>query len=139
MKNFKYILLALIMFSFTGGVAMSLEKNKAEAIFAGGCFWCMEPPYSFIDGGVEDVSSGYTGGHVDNPTYNQVSAGTTGHYEAIRIVYDPAKVNYEKLLDIFWQNIDPTETVVSLQTEGHNTSRQYSIQTTSKKRLLKNP
>ncbi|PLX67445.1 MAG: methionine sulfoxide reductase [Denitrovibrio sp.] len=107
MKGLKYILMALVMVIFTG-VAMSLESKKSEAIFAGGCFWCMEAPYSFIDG-VEDVSSGYTGGHVDNPTYHQVSAGNTGHYEAIRIVYDPAKVSYEKLLNVFWQNIDPTD------------------------------
>lgn len=140
MKNFKYILLALIMFSFTGGVAMSLEKNKAEAIFAGGCFWCMEPPYSFIDGGVEDVSSGYTGGHVDNPTYNQVSAGTTGHYEAIRIVYDPAKVNYEKLLDIFWQNIDPTDDGGQFADRGTQyLTAIFYTDDEQKKGLLKNP
>jgi len=107
MKSLKYILIALLMILFTGA-AMSSEGKKAEAIFAGGCFWCMEPPYSFIDG-VIDVSAGYTGGHVDNPTYNQVSSGRTGHYEAIRIIYDPEKVSYDKLLDIFWQNIDPTD------------------------------
>jgi len=106
MKSIKYLFFALVMMVFTGA-AMSLE-NRKEAIFAGGCFWCMEPPYSFIDG-VIDVSAGYTGGDVENPTYEQVTSGRTGHYEAIRIVYDPEKVSYERLLEVFWQNIDPTD------------------------------
>lgn len=105
MKVLKLAVLAITI--FFSGVAMSEAKTK-EAIFAGGCFWCMEPPYSFLDG-VQDVSAGYTGGHVENPTYYQVSSGKTGHYEAIRIIYDPAKVEYSKLLDIFWMNIDPTD------------------------------
>ncbi len=78
----------------------------AKAIFAGGCFWCMEPPYEKLDG-VSSVTSGYIGGQVRNPTYDQVSAGRTGHTEAVEIVYDPAKVTYVQLLDIFWHNIDP--------------------------------
>ncbi len=76
------------------------------AIFAGGCFWCMEPPFEKLDG-VSSVISGYIGGSVRNPTYEQVSAGRTGHTEAVEITYDPAKVTYEQLLDIFWHNIDP--------------------------------
>jgi len=107
MKKLMYML-AILITTFAAGAVMSAEKTRSEAIFAGGCFWCMEPPYSFLEG-VIDVTAGYTGGHVDNPTYNQVSAGTTGHYEAVRIVYDASKVSYEKLLDIFWQNIDPTD------------------------------
>ena len=86
----------------------SPEKSRsAEAIFAGGCFWCMEPPYDKVDGVIATIS-GYTDGHKENPTYKQVSSGTTGHTEAIKITYDPAKVSYKKLLDIFWRNIDPT-------------------------------
>jgi len=107
MDRLKYILVLLTAVIFTGG-AMGMDKNRAEAIFAGGCFWCMEPPFSFIDG-VEDVSAGYTGGHVENPTYKEVSTGKTGHYEAVRIIYNPEKVDYTRLLDIFWQNIDPTD------------------------------
>ena len=76
------------------------------AIFAGGCFWCMEKPFEKHDGVIEAVS-GYTGGHVDNPTYEQVSKGGTGHYEAVKITYDPAKISYKDLLEIFWKNIDP--------------------------------
>ncbi len=82
------------------------EEQRAEAIFAGGCFWCMEPPYDKIDG-VFSTTSGYIGGSRANPTYQEVSSGRTGHTEAVRIVYDPSKVNYQQLLDIFWVNIDP--------------------------------
>ncbi|MBF0302948.1 MAG: peptide-methionine (S)-S-oxide reductase MsrA [Desulfamplus sp.] len=78
------------------------------ATFAGGCFWCMEAPFEEITG-VKSVTSGYTGGHKANPTYEEVCSGKTGHCEAIQIVYDPALVNYEKLLDIFWRQIDPTD------------------------------
>jgi peptide-methionine (S)-S-oxide reductase len=78
----------------------------AEATFAGGCFWCMEPPFEKLDG-VVSATSGYTGGQLPDPTYEQVSAGGTGHAEAVRIVYDPSRVSYEKLLEVFWRNIDP--------------------------------
>ncbi len=88
--------------------AEAAEKKFETATFAGGCFWCMEPPFEKLDG-VKDVVSGYTGGHSVNPTYQAVSAGTTGHAEAIQITYDPSKVNYAKLLDIFWRQIDPTD------------------------------
>lgn len=76
------------------------------ATFAGGCFWCMEPPFDKLEG-VISTTSGYTDGHLENPTYKQVSAGGTGHTEAIQIVYDPAKVSYTKLLEVYWRNIDP--------------------------------
>lgn len=78
-----------------------------KATFAGGCFWCMEPPYDAIPG-VVSTTSGYIGGRTANPTYEQVSSGATGHTEAVQVVYDPAKVSYEKLLEVFWVNIDPT-------------------------------
>ncbi|MGB5064772.1 MAG: peptide-methionine (S)-S-oxide reductase MsrA, partial [Candidatus Competibacter sp.] len=77
----------------------------AKATFAGGCFWCMEPPFEPLPG-VISVTSGYTGGHKANPTYEEVSAGGTGHAEAVEIVYDPARISYTQLLDIFWRNID---------------------------------
>lgn len=80
----------------------------AIAIFAGGCFWCMEKPFDKLDG-VASTTSGYIGGHVLNPTYKQVSAGGTGHYEALKVVYDPQKVSYESLLDVFWRNVDPVD------------------------------
>lgn len=85
----------------------SSGNQFVKATFAGGCFWCMEPPYDKLDG-VISTTSGYTGGHKDNPTYKEVSAGSTGHAEAVEIVYDPGKISYAELLDVFWHNIDPT-------------------------------
>ena len=85
----------------------ALPDNLAKATFAGGCFWCMEPPFDQVDG-VISTTSGYTGGEKENPTYEEVSSGTTGHAEAVQIVYDPDKVSYAELLDVFWHNIDPT-------------------------------
>ncbi len=81
--------------------------DTAYATFAGGCFWCIEADFEKV-GGVLTVTSGYTGGEVANPTYKQVSAGGTGHTEAIRVVYDPSVVTYDELLEVFWHNIDPT-------------------------------
>ena len=81
-------------------------SRSAVAIFAGGCFWCMEPPFDKL-AGVMSTTSGYTGGRVANPTYEQVSAGGTGHAEAVKVVYDPTRVSYATLLDVFWHNIDP--------------------------------
>ncbi len=78
-----------------------------KAIFAGGCFWCMEPPYDKLHG-VLSTTSGYIGGHKENPTYKEVSAGITGHTEAVEIEYDPEKIGYDELLEVFWRNIDPT-------------------------------
>lgn len=80
--------------------------GPAVAIFAGGCFWCMEPPYDALPG-VISTESGYIGGHVARPTYEQVSAGGTGHAEAVRVTYDPRRIGYPKLLEVFWRNIDP--------------------------------
>ena len=85
------------------------EARTARATFAGGCFWCMEPPYEKLEG-VISVTSGYTGGQTASPTYEEVSSGSTGHTEAVQVVYDPAKVSYERLLDVFWYNVDPTRT-----------------------------
>jgi len=81
--------------------------QPARAIFAGGCFWCMEPPYDKLPG-VISTTSGYIGGSVKNPTYEQVTSGRTGHAEAVLVEYDPGKITYEKLLEVFWVNIDPT-------------------------------
>jgi peptide-methionine (S)-S-oxide reductase len=86
--------------------AQTAGAKLAKATFAGGCFWCMEPPYDKLPG-VISTTSGYTGGQVKNPTYEQVSSGGTGHAEAVQIVYDPSKVSYAKLLEVFWHNIDP--------------------------------
>ncbi|AXH99086.1 peptide-methionine (S)-S-oxide reductase [Sporosarcina sp. PTS2304] len=88
---------------------VSLTTNKFEkAVFAGGCFWCMVKPFKEWPG-IEDVVSGYMGGHVDNPTYEEVKKGDSGHVEVVEITYDPAVFSYERLLDVFWQQIDPTD------------------------------
>ncbi|MBL0941796.1 MAG: peptide-methionine (S)-S-oxide reductase MsrA [Alphaproteobacteria bacterium] len=76
------------------------------AIFAGGCFWCMESIFDSL-AGVKKVLSGYTGGHIKNPSYEQVSMGDTGHYEALKIIFNPQKISYDQLLDVYWYNIDP--------------------------------
>ena len=85
----------------------SAAKQLQKATFAGGCFWCMEHPFDELPG-VVSVTSGYTGGHKKNPTYEEVSSGGTGHTEAVQILYDPSKIGYDKLLNRFWHNIDPT-------------------------------
>ncbi len=93
-------------------------QAAAKATFAGGCFWCMEPPYDELEGVIETIS-GYTGGDKQNPTYEEVSAGGTGHAEAVQVIYDPAKISYQKLLEVFWQNIDPTVTDRQFCDIGH--------------------
>lgn len=111
-----YIVILLVMLgqnAFSATAPLSTAGNSSKgpyerAIFAGGCFWCMEPPFEKLEG-VKTVVSGYTGGWKENPTYKEVSAGTTGHVEAVEIVYDPSKVTYAQLLDIFWRQIDPTD------------------------------
>lgn len=100
----KLILFSLLLVSGTSAMA----APSAEAIFAGGCFWCMEPPFDKTSG-VLSTTSGYTGGKKSNPTYQDVSAGKSGHIEALKVVYDPSKVSYSQLLKIFWKNIDPVD------------------------------
>lgn len=87
-------------------IAPAAAAAEATAIFAGGCFWCMEPPYDKLDGVIR-TTSGYSGGEKPNPTYKEVSSGTTGHIEVVEVAYDPEVVSYEELLHVFWRNIDP--------------------------------
>ena len=112
--SFRRLFLVVSLF-FLGGFHSAYSDNNptarqafAKATFAGGCFWCMEPPFIQLPG-VVSVASGYTGGQKMNPTYQEVSAGSTGHAEAVEIVYDPTKISYSRLLDIFWHNIDPLD------------------------------
>jgi peptide methionine sulfoxide reductase msrA/msrB len=115
------IVLAAVLFGYLQVSSMSGKTEKpmdkpmdnqpqetGSAVFAGGCFWCTESDFEKADGVVE-VISGYTGGAVANPTYEQVSAGGTGHVEAVKVIYDPEKTTYEKLLDVFWHHVDPTD------------------------------
>jgi peptide-methionine (S)-S-oxide reductase len=108
------ILLILFTGVFAGAITSADASGRdsggrglAKAAFAGGCFWCMEHPFDEL-AGVISVTSGYTGGQKKNPTYEEVSAGGTGHAESVQIIYDPGRISYEKLLDVFWRNIDPT-------------------------------
>ena len=101
------LITAALMFSPALTHAQAPTMKTAKATFAGGCFWCMEAPYDKLPGVIATIS-GYMGGQVKNPTYEQVSSGRTGHTEVVQVEYDPAKVSYEKLLEVFWVNIDPT-------------------------------
>jgi peptide-methionine (S)-S-oxide reductase len=94
------------------------NAQNARATFAGGCFWCMEPPFDKLDG-VISTTSGYTGGKKKNPTYEEVSAGGTGHAEAVQVVYDPSKISYAQLLHIFWRNVDPLTANAQFCDHGH--------------------
>jgi len=99
----------LTMIMSTGQViAQPDNSDQAVATFAGGCFWCMEPPFDELEG-VSSTISGYIGGHVENPSYEQVTTGRTGHAEAMQVTYDPEVVDYATLLDVYWQNIDPLD------------------------------
>ncbi|MBZ5637637.1 MAG: peptide-methionine (S)-S-oxide reductase MsrA [Acidobacteriia bacterium] len=106
----------------------------AMATFAGGCFWCMEPPFEKLDG-VISVTVGYTGGHTKNPTYEEVSGGGTGHAESVRIVYDPLKIDYARLLDVFWHNIDPTTPDAEFCDHGHQYRSAIFFHDESQRRL----
>jgi len=101
------LIVAVALVLFGNAAAQAPAASLAKATFAGGCFWCVEADFDKVDG-VISTTSGYIGGRVPNPTYAQVSAGNTGHTEAVEIVFDPRKVSYEKLLDVFWVSIDPT-------------------------------
>ncbi len=107
MKN-PHVIGFLALAAALAGLAPAVHAANATAIFAGGCFWCTESDFEKLPGVIE-AESGYTGGKVANPTYQQVSAGGTGHTEAVRVTYDPAKVSYAQLVEYFWKTIDPTE------------------------------
>lgn len=99
---------------------MNLEKSKAIAIFAGGCFWCTEAVFLELDG-VESVQPGYTGGTTENPTYEAICSGTTGHAEAIKIIFNPSEISYEELLEVFFATHDPT----TMNRQGADSGTQY--------------
>ena len=100
------LVLALLTLGAAGTESMGQSPATATAIFAGGCFWCEEAVFDAVPG-VVSVTSGYTGGTTEHPTYEEVETGRTGHAESVEVVFDPQKVSYEKLLDLFWHNVDP--------------------------------
>ena len=103
-----------------GGALARAEEpvGRATASFAGGCFWCMQPPFETLPG-VLSTTVGYTGGHTKKPTYEEVSAGGSGHAESVEVVYDPRTLGYEKLLDVFWHNVDPLARDAQFCDHGH--------------------
>ena len=127
------------------------DATSGKAYFAGGCFWCMEEVFEKVEG-VLSATSGYMGGTVSNPTYEEVSAGRTGHTESVEVVYDPAKVSYQKLLDAFWRNVDPItpnaqfcdhgnqyRSAIFFQTEDEKRAADSSKQTIEQSRRFKEP
>ena len=149
-KNFRWTLLALVLliigsWLIAGKMQVSAAEgnNTATAVFAGGCFWCMEPPFDKLEG-VIATTSGYTGGHTDKPTYKQVSSDTTGHYEAIEISYDPNIIDYATLLNVFWHNVDPLDAKGQFCDKGksyrtaifYNSDEQKELAQASKKELV---
>ena len=113
------------------------EKTYELATFAGGCFWCMVKPFDELPG-IHKVLSGYAGGHVENPTYEQVKAGTSGHLEVVQITFDPSIFPYQKLLDLYWPQIDPTDDGGQFLTVHYLIVPLFFIITKHKKGLLKN-
>lgn len=157
MMKIKRLVIVIGLFFLIGGVTMSekgeVDKNKTleKATFAGGCFWCMEDAFQGVEGVVE-VTSGYTGGQKENPTYEQVSTGKTGHYEAIQITFDSSKISYEELLNLFWRQINPTDeggqfadrgsqyrTAIFYQNPEQKTSAEKSKQELEKSRIFDKP
>ena len=107
MKTLKVFVLLLFVSCSSIESVRIMNNNYEKAYFAGGCFWCMEPPFEALEGVIE-ATSGYMGGTVENPTYEEVTTGETGHAEVVEILFDPEIVSYEELLEVFWRNIDPT-------------------------------
>jgi peptide-methionine (S)-S-oxide reductase len=112
MRKLLVPLIALLTVACSGGSDAQVRQSAPAggalltATFGGGCFWCVEEAFDKV-AGVVSTTSGYTGGHVANPTYKQVSAGRTGHVEVVRVAYDPTRVSYQELLNVFWKNVDP--------------------------------
>ena len=121
------------------------KPATAKATFAGGCFWCMEPPYDKLPG-VISTTSGYMGGKTKNPTYEAVTTGMTGHTEVVQVEYDPSKVSYAQLLEVFWRNIDPTQKNAQFCDQGsqyrtaifYHDEAQKKLAEASKAALVKN-
>lgn len=100
--------IALVCIALAAGSHNAVAEEVEVAIFAGGCFWCMEKPFDELDG-VLSTTAGYIGGHTERPTYKQVSAGGSGHAEVVKVEFDPSRVSYVQLLEVFWHNIDPLD------------------------------
>ena len=128
--------IAVLLLSWLGTVvaADTAPMKPARATFAGGCFWCMEPPFDKL-AGVSATVSGYTGGQLKQPTYEQVSSGATGHVEALQVAYDPTQISYQQLLDLFWRNVDPLDGGGQFCDRGHQYTTAIFYHDTEQKRL----
>ena len=153
LRNFRWTLLALALIVSASwlfsGVSQAIDDtdtagfDTATAVFAGGCFWCMEPPFDKLEG-VTATISGYTGGHTEDPTYKQVSSDTTGHYEALEVTYNPNKIDYATLLEVFWHNVDPLDAYGQFCDKGqsyrtaifYNSEAQKKLAEISKKEII---
>ena len=124
----------LIIFAFLIHFNLNADENK-KAYFAGGCFWCMEESFDQVEGVISTIS-GYSGGHLKNPTYQDVIYKDTGHVEAIEVVYDPKIVNFEKLLDIYWKNIDPFDSAGQFCDKGKSYRSVIFFQTQPEKEFI---
>ena len=134
----------LVLLSFFVSASLWASDQEAKATFAGGCFWCMEAPFEKLKG-VKSVVSGYMGGKVKDPSYKQVSSGTTGHLEVVQVTYDPTHVSYDDLLQVFWRQINPTDAGGQFVDRGeqygtaifYHSSKQKTLAETSKKMMDK--
>lgn len=132
MKKFLVMIAVMLGLVINGRFVMAEEYKTA--IFAGGCFWCMEKPFEEMEGVIAAVS-GYTGGEEENPSYQEVSSGRTGHTEAVEITYDPTKISYEELLDRFWMTFDPTDKEGQFADRGAHYRPGIFYQTEEEKKL----
>jgi len=131
------IIILLLVLGCTGGNPVEeavAESNLVKATFAGGCFWCMEPPFEKLEG-VHSVVSGYTGGDRENPTYKEVSSGSTKHRESIQVSYDPRLITYSDLFDVFWKSMDPTDAGGQFADRGHQYTSAIFYHTPEQKRI----
>lgn len=119
MKYIKYLALSSLLMVGISLTTSLPAKSVETAIFAGGCFWCVEKDFDSVEG-VLGTISGFTGGNKDNPSYKDVTSGGTGHYEAVKIDYDPSLVSYQQLVDLFWRSIDPTDDGGQFCDRGHS-------------------
>lgn len=141
--QFRAAIIALCLWALGTGSGFADEAPALEnVVFAGGCFWCVESDFDRV-AGVKETVSGFTGGHVDNPSYKQVTRGGTGHIESVRITFDPAEVSFERLVHLFWRSVDPTDAGGQFCDRGESyttaifasSSRQHEIAELSKVKL----
>lgn len=134
MRFLALTILSLCTLNLSTPAHASTETSEASAIFAGGCFWCMEAPFEARDG-VYEAISGYSGGHTENPTYKQVTRGGTGHLEVVKVSYDPSKISYAELVEIFWRNVDPHDSQGQFCDKGESYTTAIFVENESEREI----